>query len=80
MDKPLNHYWNIRLADLKSALETNNFEVHIAETAADAQKIVLEAILAKTGARSVSWGGSITVVGTGLYQTIKGRTDLAPTV
>jgi L-lactate utilization protein LutB len=76
MDKPLNHYWNIRLADLKSALETNNFEVHIAETAADAQKIVLEDILAKTGARSVSWGGSITVVGTGLYQAVQGRTDL----
>ncbi|HEX5679578.1 MAG TPA: lactate utilization protein, partial [Desulfobacterales bacterium] len=76
MDQPLNHYWNIRLADLKSALETNNFEVHIAETAADAQKIVLEDILAKTGARSVSWGGSVTVVGTGLYQAVKGRTDL----
>jgi L-lactate utilization protein LutB len=75
MDKPLNHYWNIRLADLKSALETNNFEVHLAETAADAQKIVLD-ILAKTGARSVSWGGSLTVVGTGLYHAVKDRTDL----
>ena len=75
MDQPLNHYWNIRLADLKSALETNNFEVHIAETAADAQKIVLD-ILAKTGARSVSWGGSVTVVGTGLYKAVKERADL----
>jgi L-lactate utilization protein LutB len=76
MDKPLNHYWNIRLADLKSALETNNFEVHLAETAADAQKIVLEDILVKTEARSVSWGGSITVVATGLYHALKGRTDI----
>lgn len=75
MDKPLNHYWNIRLADLKSALETNNFEVHLAETTADAQKIVLD-ILSKTGARSVSWGGSLTVAGTGLYQAVKDRTDL----
>ncbi|MBI5578046.1 MAG: lactate utilization protein [Deltaproteobacteria bacterium] len=76
MDKPLNHYWNIRLADLKSALETNNFEVHLAETAADAQKIVLEDILAKTGARSVAWGGSMTVVSTGLFPAVKGRTDI----
>jgi len=76
MDKPLNHYWNIRLADLKSALETNNFEVHLAETAADAQKIVLEDILVKTEARSVSWGGSLSVVATGLYHALKGRTDV----
>jgi len=76
MDKPLNHYWNIRLADLKSALETNNFEVHLAETAADAQKIVLEDILVKTEARSVSWGGSLSVVATGLYHALKGRTDI----
>jgi len=76
MDKPLNHYWNIRLADLKSALETNNFEVHLAETAADAQKIVLENILVKTEARSVSWGGSLSVVATGLYHALKGRTDV----
>jgi len=76
MDKPLNHYWNIRLADLKSALETNNFEVHLAETATDAQKIVLEDILVKTEARSVSWGGSLSVVATGLYHALKGRTDV----
>jgi L-lactate utilization protein LutB len=76
MDKPLNHYWNIRLADLKSALETNNFEVHLAETATDAQKIVLEEILVKTEARSVSWGGSLSVVATGLYHALKGRTDV----
>ena len=76
MDKPLNHYWNIRIADLKSALETNNFEVHLAETAADAQKIVLEDILVKTEARSVSWGGSLSVVATGLYHALKGRTDV----
>ncbi|TFG43039.1 MAG: lactate utilization protein [Syntrophobacterales bacterium] len=72
----MNHYWNIRLADLKSALETNNFEVHLAETAADAQKIVLEDILVKTEARSVSWGGSLSVVATGLYHALKGRTDV----
>ena len=71
MDKPLEHYWSIRLADMKAALEQNNFEVHLAETTAQAQKIVLEEILPKTGARSVAFGGSMTAVGTGLYHALK---------
>jgi L-lactate utilization protein LutC len=76
MEKPLEHYWSIRLADLQQALEANNFEVHTAPDAAAAQRIVMDEILPKTGARSVGWGGSLTVVGTGLFQAFKGRTDI----
>ena len=32
MDKPIEHYWHRRMADLKKALEGNNFEVFLAET------------------------------------------------
>jgi L-lactate utilization protein LutB len=71
MDKPLDHYWRIRLADLKAALEQNHFEVHLAETAAEAQKIVIEEILPKSAAKTVAFGGSITVVGAGLYHTLR---------
>ena len=77
MDKPLDSYWAIRLAELKSALEANNFEVHIAADPAAAHTIVMDEILPKTGARSVGFGGSMTAVGTGLFQTLKGRTDIA---
>jgi L-lactate utilization protein LutB len=77
MEKPLEHYWTKRLADLQQALEGNNFEVHLAADAAAAHRIVIEEILPKSGARSVGWGGSLTVVGTGLVQSIKSRSDIA---
>jgi L-lactate utilization protein LutB len=77
MDKPLENYWGIRLAELKTALEANNFDVHLAADAAAALAIVVEQILPKTGARSVAFGGSMTAVGVGLFQTFKDRTDIA---
>jgi L-lactate utilization protein LutB len=76
MDKPLEHYWSIRLADVKNSLESNNFQVHIAEDSAAAHRIVMEEILPACGARSIGWGGSLTVVGTGLFQTLQSRKDL----
>jgi L-lactate utilization protein LutB len=76
MDKPLEHYWNIRLADVKNALESNNFQVHLADDSAAAHRIVMEEILPASGARSVGWGGSLTAVGTGLFQTLQSRKDL----
>jgi L-lactate utilization protein LutB len=76
MDKPLEHYWTKRLADLQQALEGNNFEVHAAADPAAAHRIVMENILPASGARSIGWGSSLTVVGTGLAQSIRARTDL----
>jgi len=71
MEKPIENFWSIRLVDLRDALEANNFEVHIAENVDSAKKIVRE-ILPRTGAKSISWGGSMTYVETGLYQELKG--------
>ena len=31
MDKPIENYWKLRLADLKTALESNNFDVYLAD-------------------------------------------------
>jgi L-lactate utilization protein LutB len=76
MDKPLEHFWAKRLADLQQTLEANNFEVHMAADPADAHRVVMNEILPKSGARSVGWGGSLTVVATGLAQSIKARTDI----
>ncbi len=76
MEKPIEHYWNTRLAELKETLEGNNFEVFMAPHAADAKRIVLEEILPRTGARRVSWGGSMTFVATGLYEALKTNPDL----
>ena len=76
MDKPIENYWQIRLGNLKEALENNNFEVFVADNTAEAKKIVLEQIIPKTNAKSVSWGGSITFVSTGLYDALKGAGDM----
>ncbi|MCE5334753.1 MAG: lactate utilization protein [Desulfobacteraceae bacterium] len=71
MDKPVENFWTIRLNSLKETLEGNNFAVYIAENATAARKIVREEIVPKIGARSVSWGGSMTVVETGVYEDMK---------
>ena len=76
MENPITHYWELRLAALKEALEENNFEVFITDDQMDAGHLVVEKILPRTGARSVSWGGSMTFIATGLYDALKDRSDL----
>ena len=76
MDKSVENYWQKRLSDVKKALEDNNFEVFVADNAADASKIVQEEILPKTGAKTVSWGGSMTFIATGLYNSIKDNPNM----
>lgn len=76
MDDPIKNYWQMRLSDVKETLESNNFEVYVAESAGEAKKIVEEEIIPQTGAKSISWGGSMTFINSGLYQALKDRTDL----
>ncbi len=70
MEKPIENFWSLRLADVKDALEANNFEVHIAENVDAAKKIVRE-VFQRIGAKSMSWGGSMTYAQTGLYREFK---------
>ena len=76
MDKPIENYWKIRLEGLKKSLEANNFEVFLANNSSEAKAIVQKEILPKTGAKSVSWGGSLTFTETGLYNDIKNNPAL----
>jgi len=76
MDKPIEHYWRRRLADVKKALEANNFEVFLAENAAEAHKMVLNEIFPKLVAKSIAWGGSLTFGATGLYEVLKNNAEL----
>jgi len=76
MDQPMNHYWQLRLNDLKSELEANNFEVFLVENRQAANQIVLETIIPQLKVKTVSWGGSMTVVASGVYEALKQRTDL----
>ena len=76
MENPIENYWTTRLAELKAALTENNFEVHIAQTPDEAKSVVLEKIIPEISPKSVSWGGSITFVATGLYDALKSADDL----
>jgi hypothetical protein len=71
VENPLNQYWQKRLGDLKIALEKNNFTVFLANGKADVKKVVQEEILPGMGAKTVSWGGSMTFMASGLYDFFK---------
>ncbi len=66
MKNPVENYRRVRLEGLRESLEANNFEVYMAADAAEARRIVLERILPAIDAKSVSWGGSMTLGATGL--------------
>ncbi len=42
MEHPKHHYWQLRLAQVKNALENNNFDVFIADSAVEAKRLVLK--------------------------------------
>jgi len=76
MENPIENYWRIRLTELKDTLTENNFEVFVAENTEEAKSIALETIIPGIAPKSVSWGGSITFVATGLYDVLKNNNDL----
>jgi L-lactate utilization protein LutB len=76
MKDPIQQYWQIRLADVKKALEENNFDVYIADNSAAAKEIVLTEIIAKMDVNTVSWGGSVTLVSTGIYAAVRDSSNL----
>ena len=76
MDRPVDHYWHIRLQTLQRALEKNHFEAFVVDNAAQARDLVTERMLPEIKPQSVSWGGSMTFVQTGLYESLKERAGL----
>ncbi|MEA1969686.1 MAG: LUD domain-containing protein, partial [Thermodesulfobacteriota bacterium] len=71
MKNPVDNYWNLKLAMVKENLEKNNFEPFIAESAENAKDIALNEIIPGLNVKSVSWGGSMTFVSTGLFHALK---------
>jgi L-lactate utilization protein LutB len=76
MENPIENYWKTRLTELKETLTENNFEVFMAENTDEAKSIVLEKIIPEIAPKSVSWGGSLTFVTTGIYDVLKNNNDL----
>ena len=75
MEQPIDNFWKQRLADLKAALEANNFEVFMADNQEAAYKIVLEDVIPQLSPKTISFGGSMTFVDSGLYKQILENSD-----
>lgn len=76
MKNPIENYWNLKLEAVKENLENNNFEVFIAGSAQEAKDIALAKIVPGLDIKSVSWGGSMSFVATGLFHELKDRPGL----
>jgi hypothetical protein len=76
MKNPIDNYWNLKLTAVKNALEENKFEVFIAQNAEEAKNIALTEIIPKLQIKSVSWGGSMSFVATGLFHELKDKPEL----
>lgn len=75
MANPINNYWQLKLDAVKQHLEKNKFDVYIAESAEKAKDIALNNIIPPLGAKTVSWGGSVSFVSTGLFHALKDNPD-----
>ena len=75
MEKPAEFYWSLRMEEVKSALEKNNFEVFIAKDTETARSIVENEIIPQLRPKSISWGGSMTFMSTGIYDSLKNSRD-----
>ncbi len=76
MKNPIDNFWNLKLASVKESLENNNFEVFIAQNSKQAKQIAVNDIIPRLDVKSVSWGGSMSFVATGLFHELKDNPDI----
>lgn len=76
MDAPRNSFWQLRLEEVRTALEKNNFEAHVVADGAAAKALCLDRLIPAVAPGSISWGGSMTFTDSGLYNAIKTRSGL----
>jgi L-lactate utilization protein LutC len=77
MQNPIDIYWQKRLEAVGKALEANNFEVFIVQTASEAKDLVLTTLMPQIAPKVISWGGSMTLGATGIMEAIKNNPDLS---
>ena len=75
MTNPIDKYWQLKLEAVKQRLEDNRFEVYIVDCAQKVTDLALDTIIPPLGAKTVSWGGSVSFVSTGLFHALKDHPD-----
>jgi len=73
---PVTTYWQGKLESVKQTLEGNKFAVWIAQDMESARSVFWDTIFPQVAPSSVSFGGSMTVVGSGLHEELLNRADL----
>ncbi len=73
---PVTLYWQTKLEQLKETLEANNFAAWTANDLDEARSIFWNTIYSEVAPSSVSFGGSKTVVASGLYEELLNRSDV----
>jgi L-lactate utilization protein LutC len=73
---PRESAWEIILQGVAARLLKRNFAVSIAATLKDAADLVMTTLLPESGAKTVSFGGSMTVRESGLPEALKARPEL----
>lgn len=71
MSDYVQNFWKLRLDAAKEALEANNFNAYVVDDAPAARDLVLQTLIPGIKPSSMSWGGSGTVMATGLYEALK---------
>ena len=77
MHPKLDDHFKARLEETAQALRANNFAAHVADTAQDAKSLILDTLLPEFNPSSVAFGGSMTIVDSGIYEALKTRPGLS---
>lgn len=68
---PIRKFWDAKLDILADKLTENGFTAHIADRGLDVSDIILNKIAREVKAKTISFGGSKSVVDTGVYEGAK---------
>ncbi len=71
MIDPIDTFWQLKLERCKKALEQNRFDVFVATDTRAAGALFLDRILPDLGAKTASWGDSMTLAATGVLDAIR---------
>jgi len=69
-------FWQMRLEKCKTALEKNNFAAFVAQTSSEAKKIFVERILPNLRVKTASWGDSMTMYATEVFDVIRQKSEI----
>lgn len=76
MENPVKSFWDLKLTALKDALVKNNFDVYLTDSTDEAKTLVLDTLLPELAPQTISWGGSLTHIQTGIYAELKEHQDI----